>query len=100
MDKKKTVILAYEEEEIDKNLMLFDLYCNINMANDLLRLHGEVSLNEVIDHFFPGFINPRRYSYRWGWNYAKHGCVYVEYIKNPVNPRVCYLKFVAYDIVG
>ena len=99
MDKKKTVILAYEEE-VYKDLTLFKLCANTNISNDLLRLHGEVSLNEVIDHFFPGFINPRRYSYRWGWNYAKHGYVYVEYIKNPVNPRVCYLKFVAYDIVG
>lgn len=98
MDKKKTVILAYEEE-VYKNLTWFKLCANTNISNDLLRLRGEISLNEVIDQFFPGFIHPRRYSYRWGWNYAKHGCVGVAYIRNPVNPRVCYLKFVAYDIV-
>ena len=99
MDRKKTVFLAYEEE-IDKNSTLFNLFYNSVRSNDLLRVRGEISLNEVIDLFFPGFIHPRRYSYRWGWNYAKHGYVDIEYIKNPVDPRVCYLKFVAYDIVG
>ena len=99
MDKKKTVILVYEGE-IDKNSTLFDLWCNTNLSNDLLRLRGEISLNEVIDQFFPGFIHPRRYSYRWGWNYAKHGCIDAVYITNPVNPKVGYIKFVAYDIVG
>ena len=99
MDKKKTVFLAYEEE-LDNYLTLFNLRCSTDFSNDLLRLRGEISLNEVIDLFSPGFIHPRRYSYRWGWNYAKHGYVDIEYIKNPVDPRVCYLKFVAYDIVG
>ena len=99
MDKKKTVILAYEKE-LYNDLTLFNLWCNTNLSNDLLRLRGEISLNEVIDQFFPGFIHPRRYSYRWGWNYAKHGCIDAVYIKNPVNPKVGYIKFVAYDIVG
>ena len=99
VDKKKTVILAYEEE-LDNYLTLFNLRCSTDFSNDLLRLRGEISLNEVIDLFSPGFIHPRRYSYRWGWNYAKHEYVDVKYIRNPVDPRVCYLKFVAYDIVG
>ena len=98
MDKKKTVILAYEGE-IDKNSTLFNLFYNCTKSNDLLRVRGEISLNEVIYLFFQGNNHPRRYSYRWGWNYAKHEYIDAEYIKNPVNPRVGYIKFVAYNIV-
>lgn len=100
MDKKFTICVPYEEDftcDTNKEMAKLQIACNRTYVNDRLRLYGNISLNEVLRAFH--FTKHKNYSYRWGWDYKKHGPVEVQIIKNPVNDYIWYLKFTAYDIV-
>ena len=66
-------------------------------VNDLLKIHGKISLNEVLDALHVH----KRYSYRWGYDYTKGDVIEIKVIKNPSNPKMrYYLRFTARDIVS
>ena len=101
MDKKFTIVVPYENDftcDTNRDMAVFSIATDRNYVNDLLKLYGTVSLNEVLRAFH--FTKHKNYSYRWGWDCRKHGYVDVEVIRNPVNDYIWYLKFTAYDIVG
>ena len=99
MNKKFTICVPYEgnfKTDETKSLEYFALCTHQNYANDLLKLRGVISLNEILHIFYYS----KNYSYRWGWDLRKHGFVDVKLIRNPTNDHVWYLKFTAFDIVG
>lgn len=99
--KKFTICLPYEgefETDRDYEMAKFEYMCNMYHLNDMLHVYGTVSLNEAI-RCYPS-ARYKIFSYRWGWDFSKDNSIDVRLIKNPVNPRVWYLKFTAYDIVG
>ena len=99
MSKKFTICISYEgnfKTDEKRSLEEFQFRANQFYANDLLKLRGVISLNEILHIFYCS----KNYSYRWGWELRKHGFVDVKLIRNPTNDHVWYLKFTAFDIVG
>ena len=83
-------------------IITMQLSCCKNYINDVLKICGSISLNEVMNTI-NGYwsIRQKRYSYRWGWDYSKgHHHIDIQAIDNPVKENAFYLKLVAYDIVG
>ena len=101
MDKKFTITIPYENDFSDEQRTehaFFEFLYQKNYINDKLKSYGTLSLNEVIRDFY--YLRRYRYSYRWGWDLHKHGCIDVKLIRNPASDYIWYLKFTAYDIVG
>ncbi len=97
MDKKFTIVLPYYKNS-NKDLALLEFMCALNHATDMLKVYGQISLNEVVRVFH--CTNVKSFSYRWGWDLRMDDKINVKVINNPANPFVCYLKFTARDIVG
>lgn len=98
MNKKFTICVPYEADfKRNKITETMLIHCHANHFNDLLKLYGTISLNEVLRSLYCTTRNT--YSYRWGWDLSKGHCVDIKIISNPVNPKMVYLKITAYDIV-
>ena len=98
MNKKFTICVPYEADfEHDKDVETMLVHCHANYVNDLLKVYGTISLNEVLRSLYCTTRNT--YSYRWGWDLSKGHYIDIKIIRNPVNLKMVYLKFTAYDIV-
>jgi hypothetical protein len=99
MSKKFTICVPYEADfKHDKDVETTMIRCHANYVNDLLKLHGTISLNEVLRSSY--FTTRNRYSYRWGWDLQKGHHIDIKIINNPTDLKMVYLKLTAYDIVG
>ena len=98
MDKKFTICVPYEAAfKHEKDVEMMMLRCHADHVNDLLKVYGTISLNEVLRSLYCTTRNT--YSYRWGWDLSKGHCIEIKIISNPVDLNMVYLKITAYDIV-
>jgi len=99
MNKKFTICVPYEADfKHDKDVETMTIHCRTIYVNDLLKLHGTISLNEVLRSL--SYSTRNRYSYRWGWDLQKGHHIDIKIINNPTDLKMVYLKLTAYDIVG
>ena len=97
MDKKFTINIPWYDCSNIPGMDYFVIATQQCYVNDLLKIHGKISLNEVLDALHVH----KRYSYRWGYDYTKGDCIEIKVIKNPSNPKMrYYLRFTARDIVS
>ena len=98
MNKKFTICVPYEADfKHEKDVEMMMLRCHADHVNDLLKLYGTISLNEILRSLY--FTTRNTYSYRWGWDLSKGHCIEIKIIRNPVDLNMVYLKITAYDIV-
>ena len=98
MNKKFTICVPYEADfKHEKDVEMMMLRCHADHVNDLLKVYGTISLNEVLRSLYCTTRNT--YSYRWGWDLSKGHCIEIKIISNPVDLNMVYLKITAYDIV-
>ena len=98
MNKKFTICVPYEADfKHEKDVEMMMLRCHADHVNDLLKVYGTISLNEVLRSLYCTTRNT--YSYRWGWDLSKGHYIEIKIISNPVDLNMVYLKITAYNIV-